>query len=50
MQLFGLKNCDTCRKALKMLPEAELRDVRAEGVPAIRQQPGQYTQHNLAGS
>lgn len=34
MQLFGLKNCDTCRKALKMLPEAELRDVRAEGVPA----------------
>ncbi|MBQ4807159.1 arsenate reductase [Phaeobacter sp. HS012] len=33
MQLFGLKACDTCRKALKQLPEAELVDVRAEGVP-----------------
>jgi arsenate reductase len=34
MQLYGLKNCDTCRKALKALPEAQLVDVRAEGVPA----------------
>ncbi|UWR43762.1 arsenate reductase [Phaeobacter inhibens] len=33
MQLFGLKACDTCRKALKQLPEAELVDVRADGVP-----------------
>lgn len=33
MQLFGLKNCDTCRKALKLLPEATLVDVRADGVP-----------------
>ena len=33
MQLYGLKNCDTCRKAMKVLPEAELRDVRADGVP-----------------
>lgn len=33
MQLFGLKNCDTCRKALKALPQARLVDVRAEGVP-----------------
>ncbi|MBW4710291.1 arsenate reductase [Roseobacter sp. YSTF-M11] len=33
MQLFGLKNCDTCRKALKALPEAKLVDVRSEGVP-----------------
>ena len=34
MQIFGLKNCDTCRKALKALAEAELRDVRADGIPA----------------
>lgn len=34
MILYGLKNCDTCRKALKALPEARLVDVRAEGVPA----------------
>ncbi|MDE4173613.1 arsenate reductase [Phaeobacter sp. PT47_59] len=33
MQLFGLKTCDTCRKALKLLPEAQLVDVRGEGVP-----------------
>lgn len=34
MRLFGLKNCDTCRKALKSLPDAEFVDVRAQGVPA----------------
>lgn len=34
MKLYGLKNCDTCRKALKSLPQAELVDVRATGVPA----------------
>lgn len=33
MQLFGLKNCDTCRKALKTLDSVELVDVRADGVP-----------------
>ncbi|MCP4821283.1 MAG: arsenate reductase [Shimia sp.] len=33
MRLYGLKNCDTCRKALKALENAELIDVRAEGVP-----------------
>lgn len=33
VEIFGLKNCDTCRKALKALPEAVLRDVRVEGVP-----------------
>ncbi len=33
MILYGLKNCDTCRKALKQLPEARLVDVRSEGVP-----------------
>ena len=34
MKLFGLKNCDTCRKALKALPDAQLVDVRTDGVPA----------------
>ena len=30
LTLWGLKTCDTCRKALKALPEAAFRDVRAE--------------------
>ena len=34
MLIFGLKTCDTCRKAIKALPEAEFRDVRADGIPA----------------
>ena len=33
MRLFGLKNCDTCRKALKQLPGIVFVDVRGEGVP-----------------
>ncbi|MFT6674420.1 MAG: arsenate reductase [Sulfitobacter sp.] len=33
MLIYGLKNCDTCRKALKALPDAELIDARAQGVP-----------------
>ncbi|MEM7438500.1 MAG: ArsC/Spx/MgsR family protein [Pseudomonadota bacterium] len=37
MKLYGLKNCDTCRKALKALEAAgktvEFVDVRADGVP-----------------
>lgn len=33
MILYGLKTCDTCRKALKSLPEAEFRDVRTDGLP-----------------
>jgi arsenate reductase len=32
MKLYGLKNCDTCRKALKALPDAQLVDVRADGI------------------
>lgn len=36
MKLFGLKNCDTCRKALKALQgaghEPDFYDVRADGV------------------
>ena len=34
MILYGLKTCDTCRKALKSLPDAQFVDIRAEGVPA----------------
>lgn len=33
MEIYGLKTCDTCRKALKNIPEAVFRDVRADGVP-----------------
>lgn len=37
MKLFGLKNCDTCRKALKLLQNAghdvAFVDVRSDGVP-----------------
>lgn len=33
MEIYGLKTCDTCRKAIKALPEARFVDVRAEGVP-----------------
>ena len=33
VRIYGLKNCDSCRKAMKALPEADLIDVRAEGVP-----------------
>ena len=38
MRFFGLKTCDTCRKALKSLGEAgitpDVIDVRADGVSA----------------
>ncbi|THH35775.1 arsenate reductase [Aliishimia ponticola] len=33
MQIFGLKTCDTCRKARKALPEAEFVDVREVPLP-----------------
>lgn len=33
MILYGLKTCDTCRKARKALPQADFVDVRDEGVP-----------------
>lgn len=32
MKIYGLKNCDTCRKALKSLSSAELVDVRVDGI------------------
>jgi len=28
--IYGLKTCDSCRKAQKALPEARLRDIRAD--------------------
>ncbi|KAA8607304.1 arsenate reductase [Salipiger aestuarii] len=34
MKLYGLKNCDTCRKAAKDLTGAQFVDVRNDGVPA----------------
>lgn len=34
MILYGLKTCDTCRKALKSFGDSEFQDVRADGVPA----------------
>ncbi|MBT9382731.1 arsenate reductase [Pseudooceanicola sp. CBS1P-1] len=33
MLLYGIKTCDTCRKALKALPNAELVDIRNAGLP-----------------
>ena len=33
MKLYGLKTCDTCRKALKSLQVAEFHDVRKDGLP-----------------
>ncbi|KIC50756.1 ArsC/Spx/MgsR family protein [Tateyamaria sp. ANG-S1] len=34
MEIYGLKTCDTCRKAIKALSDAQFVDVRADGVPA----------------
>lgn len=28
--IYGLKNCDTCRKAMKEMPEAAFVDIRTE--------------------
>jgi len=33
MILYGLKTCDTCRKAMKSLPGTQFVDVRGQGVP-----------------
>ncbi len=30
IKLYGLKNCDTCKKALKALPGVSFIDIRAE--------------------
>jgi arsenate reductase len=31
-QIFGIKTCDTCRKAAKALPDAAFVDVRTDGI------------------
>ncbi len=33
MIIYGLKSCDTCRKALRALPGATLHDLRAAPLP-----------------
>lgn len=33
MKLYGIKTCDTCRKAIKALPEAEFVDLKKETIP-----------------
>ncbi|MDU8910288.1 ArsC/Spx/MgsR family protein [Aestuariicoccus sp. MJ-SS9] len=33
MILYGLKSCDTCKKARRALPQAQFVDVRDDGVP-----------------
>lgn len=33
MRLFGIKTCDTCRKALKEINNVEFVDVRVDGLP-----------------
>ena len=34
MRIYGIKTCDTCRKAIKALPEAEFVDIRATPMSA----------------
>lgn len=33
MTLYGIKTCDTCRKALKALESVDFVDVRVDGLP-----------------
>ncbi|MEL7093084.1 MAG: ArsC/Spx/MgsR family protein [Pseudomonadota bacterium] len=32
MEIYGIKTCDTCRKATKALPDARFVDVRSDGI------------------
>ena len=34
MKLYGIKTCDTCRKALKALDDVEFMDLKKETLPA----------------
>ena len=34
LTILGLKTCDTCRKAIKDLPEATFRDIRTDPLSA----------------
>ncbi|KIC12946.1 arsenate reductase [Leisingera sp. ANG-M1] len=33
MKIYGLKNCDTCRKALKSMEGSLMVDIRTDGMP-----------------
>lgn len=33
MKIYGIKTCDTCRKARKALPDAEFVDIREDALP-----------------
>lgn len=35
LKIYGIKTCDTCRKAIKALPDAAFVDVRADGLPDV---------------
>lgn len=35
MQVYGLKNCDTCRKAVRALRDAELIDLRETPIDPV---------------
>ena len=51
MHIYGLKNCDTCRKALKSLPDAVLVDVRDTPIPAelLHRAYGQFAEKLVNG-
>ncbi|MCE0505347.1 MULTISPECIES: ArsC/Spx/MgsR family protein [unclassified Roseivivax] len=34
MKIYGIKTCDSCKKAQKALPDAEFVDVREDGLPS----------------
>jgi len=40
LKIYGLKNCDSCRKAVKWLTQAKIRhvflDIRTDGVPQAK--------------
>jgi len=40
LKIYGLKNCDSCRKALKWLTQAKIPhvflDIREDGVPQAK--------------
>lgn len=38
LTIFGIKTCDTCRKAVKALPDALFRDIRVQPLSAEERQ------------
>lgn len=43
MKIYGIPNCDTCRKARKALPEAEFVDIRADPICSELLERAQHT-------